>query len=314
MKEWLKNNIGGIILGAVIVAIIAGIAWPKRIAKLENGEEVAVSTNIKQYTADFLYNELKNKNGLTILLSNIDKDIIDNKYGTSLDEEASAAAEEQASQYFQQYKLYYQMEEEDFLTQNGFKDKEEFIQELMTTYKINKYVTEYISSTLTEEDIKSYYDANVFGKKKIYLVSSTTDESKVKSAQKEVKNGTSIEKIKSKYSDLVVNDLEITYENASSFSSTIVNAFKKLKSKETSDVVKDDTYGNVFIYVEKSEDKPSYDSVKEELKSLIASNKQTEDTTLYYKALKQLRADYGITFSDSDYEKYYNNFNKQYGA
>ena len=312
MKEWLKSNIGGIILGAVIVAIIAGIAWPKKIAKLANGEEVAVSTNFKEYTADFLYNQLKEKNGLTILLSNVDKDIIEKKYGTSLDDEARKEAESQAETYIQQYKLYYQMEEAEFLSQSGFKDKESFIQELMVTYKLNKYVQEYITSSLTDSDLKSYYDANVFGKKKIYLVSSTTDESKVKSAQKEVKGGTSIDKIKSKYSDLTFNDLEVSYETASSFSTTIVEAFKNLKAKGTSDVVKDDTYGNVFIYVETSEDKPSFESVKEDLKAVIANNKQSEDSTLYYKALIQLRTDYGIKFNDSDYQKYYDNFNAKY--
>ena len=314
MKEWFKNNIGGIILGAVVVAIIAAIAWPKQIAKLSNGEEVVAETNIKQYSANFLYDELKEKNGLTILLTNLDRDIINNKYGTSLDEDARKDAETQAETYFQQYKLYYQMEEDEFLSQNGFKDKEEFIQELMMTYKINKYVNEYITSGLTDDDLKKYYDENVFGKKKIYLISSASDESKVKSAQKEVKNGTSIDKIKSKYSDLAVNDLEISYDSANVVSETVLNAFKNLKAKGTSDVIKDDTYGNVFVYVEKAEDKPSYDSIKDTLKDTIATNKQTEDQSLYYKALKQLRSDYGIKFNDADYEKYYENFNKKFGA
>ena len=46
----------------------------------------------------------------------------------------------------------------------------------------------------------------------------------------------------------------------------------------------------------------------------ISTKKQNEDSTLYYKALKQLRADYGIKFNDSSYQSYYDNFNKQYGA
>jgi len=314
MKEWFKNNISGIIVGAVVVIIISAIAWPKQIAKLQNGEEIAVSTNIKQYSADYLYKDLKEKNGLTILLSNIDKDIINDKYGNSLDEEARKEAESQAETAIQQYKLYYQLEEDEILKQNGFNTKEEYIQELIVTYKLNKYVKEYITSNITEEDIKSYYDANVFGKKKIYLISSASDEDKVKNAQKAIKNGMSITKAKEKYKDLTYNDLEVDYDTIGSFSKTIVDAFKNLKSKETSSVVKDDTYGHVFIYVETAEDKKSYDSIKEDLKDLIATNKQTEDNTLYYKALKQLREDYGIKFNDADYKKYYDNFNKQYGA
>ena len=314
MKEWLKNNIGGIILGAVVVAIIAAIVWPKQIAKLSNGEEVAAETKIKQYSADYLYNKLKEKYGLTILLSNLDKDIINDKFGTSLDEEARAEAQTQAETYIQQYKLYYQMEEDEFLSQNGFETKEDFIEELMITYKINKYVEEYVSSSLTDNDLNTYYDANVFGKKKIYLVSSSSDESKVKAAQKEVKNGTSIDKIKSKYTSLSVNDLEISYDTASVVSSTVLDAFKSLKAKTVSDVVKDDTYGNVFVYVESAEDKPSFESIKDSLKTTIATNKISEDQSLYYKALKQLRSDYGVKFNDSEYSKYYDNFNKQHEA
>ena len=314
MKTWLKNNIGGIILGAVIVAIIAAIAWPKQIAKLANGEQVAAGTKIKQYSADFLYNSLKEKYGLTILLSNLDKDLINDKYGTSLDDEAREDAKVQAETYIQQYKLYYQMEEDEFLSQNGFKTKDDFIEELMITYKINKYVEEYVSSTLTENDLNTYYDSNVFGKKKIYLISSASDESKVKAAQKEVKNGTSIDKIKSKYTTLSVNDLEISYDTASVVSSTVLDSFKNLKAKTVSEVIKDDTYGNVFVYVEKTEDKPSYESIKDSLKSTIATNKISEDQSLYYKALKQLRSDYGIKFSDDEYSKYYDNFNKQHDA
>ena len=314
MKEWFKNNIGGILLGAVVVAIIAAIAWPKQIAKLSNGEEVAAETKIKQYSADFLYKTLKDKYGLTILLSNLDKDIINDKYGTSLDEEARADANTQAETYLQQYKLYYGMEEDEFLSQNGFNSKDDFIEELMITYKINKYVEEYVSSNLTDDDLNTYYNANVFGKKKIYLISSASDESKVKSAQKDVKNGTSIDKIKSKYSSLSVNDLEISYDTASVVSTTVLDSFKNLKAKTVSEVIKDDTYGNVFVYVEKAEDKPSFESIKDSLKSTIATNKISEDQSLYYKALKQLRSDYGIKFSDSEYSKYYDNFNKQHDA
>ena len=312
MKEWFKNNIGGIIIGAVVVAIIAAIAWPKQIAKLSNGEEVVAETKLKQYSADFLYSQLKEKNGLTILLSNLDRDIINDKYGTSLDKVAREEAETQVETYLQQYKLYYQLEEDEILKQNGFNTKEEFIQELIITYKLNKYVIEYLSSSLTEEELNKYYDENVFGNKKVYLISSTTDESKIKAAQKEVKNGTSIDKIKSKYTTLTVNDLEVTYDNASVVSETILKSFKNLKAKGTSDVVQDDTYGYVFVYVEKADDKPAFDSIKDSLKETIANKKQTEDSTLYYKALKQLREDYGIKFDDSDYEKYYNNFNKKY--
>jgi hypothetical protein len=314
LVNWLKENYKGILVGAIAVGLIAGIAWPKREAKLQDGQEVAAETSVKKYTAEFLYESLKEKNGLTVLLQNIDKDIIKEKYGSSLDAEAKESATTEAENYINQYKLYYQMDEETFLAKNGFKTKDEFIESLVVSYKLDYYVTEYISKNLTDEELKSYYDSNVFGDKKITLISSTTNEADVKKAQKELKSGTSLDKVKSKYKDLVYNDLLVTFDISSSFAEVITNTIKNMDSKTVSEVLKDDTYGNLAIYVSSSKDKPAYESVVDSIKKSIAQTKQSEDDTLYYKAMIELRNEYGIKFYDSKYEEYYKNFNKQYAG
>ena len=314
MKNWLKDNYKGIIVGVLITAVIAGLAWPKREAKLQDGKEVAVETSINKYTAEFLYDKLKEKNGLTVLLSELDKDIINDKYGTKLDAEARESATTEAENYINQYKLYYQIDEDTFLSQSGYKDRNDFIENLMINYKINYYVNEYIASTFSESDIRTYYDSNVFGEKSITLISSTTDADTVKKAQKELKNGTSLDKVKKKYSSLVYNDLTVTYDTSSSFADVIVNTIKNMKAKSLSDAISDDTYGTLAIYVSASGDKPTYDSIKDSLKQTMATSKQSEDQTLYYKAMMSLRKEYGLKFNDAKYEEYYNNFNKQYAG
>ena len=314
MNNWLKNNYKGIIVGVLITAVIAGLAWPKREAKLQDGKEVAVETSISKYTAEFLYDKLKEKNGLTVLLSELDKDIINDKYGTKLDAEARESATTEAENYINQYKLYYQIDEDAFLSQSGYKDRNDFIENLMINYKINYYVNEYIASTFSESDIRTYYDSNVFGEKSITLISSTTDADTVKKAQKELKNGTSLDKVKKKYSSLVYNDLTVTYDTSSSFADVIVNTIKNMKAKSVSDAISDDTYGTLAIYVSASGDKPTYDSIKDSLKQTMATSKQSEDQTLYYKAMMALRKEYGLKFNDAKYEEYYNNFNKQYAG
>lgn len=314
MKNWLKDNYKGIIVGVLITAVIAGLAWPKREAKLQDGKEVAVETSISKYTAEFLYDKLKEKNGLTVLLSELDKDIINDKYGTKLDAEARESATTEAENYINQYKLYYQIDEDTFLSQSGYKDRNDFIENLMINYKINYYVNEYIASTFSESDIRTYYDSNVFGEKSITLISSTTDADTVKKAQKELKNGTSLDKVKKKYSSLVYNDLTVSYDTSSSFADVIVNTIKNMKAKSVSDAISDDTYGTLAIYVSASGDKPTYDSIKDSLKQTMATSKQSEDQTLYYKAMMELRKEYGLKFNDAKYEEYYNNFNKQYAG
>lgn len=101
---------------------------------------------------------------------------------------------------------------------------------------------------------------------------------------------------------------------SSSLSKTIVDAIKNMKSKQVSDVLKDDTYGNLVIYVSSSKEKASYEDTVNMIKSTIATNKQSEDQTIYYKALMELRKEYGIKFNDAKYEEYYSNFNKQYAG
>ena len=312
--NWLKENYKGMLVGAIIVGLIAGVAWPKREAKLQDGKEVAVETRVAKYTAEKLYDALKEKNGLTVLLTELDRDIINDKYGTSLDEEARESATTEAESYINQYSLYYSMDEETFLSQNGFKDREDFIQNLMTNYKMNHYVNEYIANSLSEDDLKSYYNSSVFGDKVVTLISSTTSEADVKKAQKELKNGTSLEKVKSKYSGLVFNDLTMTYDQAYSYPENVVKIIMNMSAKQVSDVINDSTYGYLTIYVTSSKDKPSYEDAKEGIKNSIAQQKQTDDQTLYYKALIELRNEYGIKFYDASYEKYYTNFNKQYAG
>ena len=136
----------------------------------------------------------------------------------------------------------------------------------------------------------------------------------LRKAQKELKNGTSLDKVKKKYSSLVYNDLTVTYDTSSSFADVIVNTIKNMKAKSVSDAISDDTYGTLAIYVSASGDKPTYDSIKDSLKQTMATSKQSEDQTLYYKAMMALRKEYGLKFNDAKYEEYYNNFNKQYAG
>ena len=50
------------------------------------------------------------------------------------------------------------------------------------------------------------------------------------------------------------------------------------------------------------------------MKKSMAESKINEDQTLYYKAMIELRKEYGLKFNDAKYEEYYKNFNKQYAG
>ena len=68
------------------LAVLLLITGCKQVPKLENGKEKVVSFNEGGIAADDLYDELKSKYALNILLDMIDKQITDEKYETT-DEE-----------------------------------------------------------------------------------------------------------------------------------------------------------------------------------------------------------------------------------
>ena len=80
MKEFFKTNGKGIIIGLVVGVLVMYIFWPKRIAKLENGEEVSITVKDKTITADSLYSGLKLKYGASEIVQQVDKIILDEKY------------------------------------------------------------------------------------------------------------------------------------------------------------------------------------------------------------------------------------------
>lgn len=310
--DWIKANWVGMVVGAVIVLVIAGITWPKN--KLKDGNYVAVETSAGKYTADELYKALKKENGLSVMLEKVDVDIVNKKYGTTLDEEAKASATEQAESYINQYQLYYGLSEEDFISQSGFNNKDEFITELMNEYKINYYVNEYIAESISEEDLKNYYENNTIGDKEVVMISSVSNKSLVEKAYKALKSGKSIDKVKETYTALTYNEFTLTSEIAANLSDTISSAVKDKKAKSYTKVLTDDSYGYVVVYVKSSSDKAPYEEEVANIKQALAQKKQSEDDSLYYKALDSLRKEYNIKFNDKDYESYYNNFNKLYAA
>ena len=62
-----RNVIFSFIGGALVVALVAVIIWPDRIATLKDGTQPVVNVNGETITADFLYEEMK-KNYSTMLI------------------------------------------------------------------------------------------------------------------------------------------------------------------------------------------------------------------------------------------------------
>ena len=324
---WFENNhtaiysFGG---GALLVLLVCFIVWPDRIATLKNGEQSIVKVGKENYTADELYEDMKNYYSVSLLLDDIDNDILTKLYPDS--DEMKKEVEASAQNYFDMYKQYYNYTEEQFLEQNGFSSYDAFIDYLKLDYRRNKYLDKYVEDGLKDEDIKEFYDEKVFGDintQHILVEVKASEEDKEGLSDKDAKklaekiitklnDGTSWKDVQKKYKD------QITFEDLSyqawdaSLEESFMNALKDMDDESYSEEPVKTSYGYHVIYRLDQKKKPSMkDSKKKIIETLVAEEK-ANDANLLYKALISLRKEKNIKFNDTVMKKKYEDYCKQY--
>lgn len=306
-----QKCIACLLVGMIIGAVAMSLCWPKRVAKLKNGEEVVASVGDYNVSADEVYNMIKNENAMMRVLDLIDYAILIDKYGET--DEASNYAKEQAEMIYTNFQEYYGYTKEDFLSENGYKDEEEFLQYLNHDYYYNKYYNEYLISKIDDKEVNTYYNSSVSGKKKVHLYTKYDDSVDLNAIKKELDKGKSIEKVNEKYKGAIYTELgDISFSDYADYSDTFIAQLYSLKKGETSAVFQDGDTGESLIYVESAEDKPALDDIKDDLKEMLAKKKGNEDQTLYYKAFIELREESGLKFNDTEYQDLYDNFKKSF--
>lgn len=317
------NTIYAFIGGVLLTTLIAFIIWPDRIAELKNGEEPIVKVGKTNYTADRLYEDMKNYYSVNLLLDEIDNDLLTKMYPE--DEEMTKAINEDADYYVNMYNQYYGYTEEQFLKENGFKSRKEFLEYLKLDYRRTKYLDEYLEKKLTDKEIEKYYNDNVFGdintQHVLVEVSSAEDDGKLSDADAKklaeeiitkLNDGTSWETIQKDYKD------KITYEDLSyqswdaSLEESFMTALKKMEDNTYSEEPVKTSYGYHVIYRIDQKKAPKLKEVKETIIKNLITNKKAEDENILYKALIQLREDNKIDFKDTVMKDKYNDYKKNY--
>lgn len=296
-----------------------------QVAKLKNGQEVVAKLDGKTITTEDLYDELKKQGGSSVLINMIDSFIANKEIET--DETAKQYAESQ----LEQTKQYYESAGQDFETamkSAGYKNESEYKDVLILEYKKNKVVENYLKDQLTDDEIQSYYDTDIFGDLTVrhILISpevtdDMTDEEKSKAEEKAKKEAEDIIKKLDKGEDFAelakkYSDDEGTKENGgllSDFSKDSVvsefwDASYKLKKNEYSkEPVKSD-YGYHVILKVDSKSKPKLDEVIDEIKTTLVENKLSNDTTLSAKTWADIRKKYKLDIQDSELKSGYDSY------
>ena len=314
------------LIGVIITVIVVIIIWPKRIATLKDGTQPILTVNNKTYTADDLYNDMKDAYSIKILINSLDKMILDEKYKE--DNEMNDSVKQTAEDYYSMYEQYQNITKEQFLENNGFKSEKEFLEYLKLDYRRNLYYDEYVESLISDKDIEKYYKDEVFGdvNSKHILVSVSKDDTSENEKElsdedaKKLANeiidklnkGTSWDDVINEYKDKITNE-DLGYR---AFNASLDAAYlKEMKNLEVNTYSKTpilSSYGYHIVYKIDQKDKPELKDVKEDIINILVEEKKNDDSNLYQKALINLRKEAKLEFKDTDLGEKYNKYISNY--
>lgn len=294
-------------------------------AELKDGAEVAVSVKGGKITATEYYEEIKNDN-IATLIDMIDHKLLDKTYQT--DDEENKAVKNQISQM----KKKYGSNEETYLNilrqYFGVNSEKELEEMLRLEYKRNRAVKDYISTHLTDKEIKDYYNDNIYGdiRASHILISvdasdNATTEEKEKAEKKALEQAKDIIKqldegkdfatLAKKYSTDESNKEkggDLGYFQPSDMVDEFSEAVRNLKDGEyTKKPVKTKFGYHIILRVDQKE-KESLDSLKDSIKEKLASQKISDDNSVYYESLVKFRESKELKWNDTELEKSYNDY------
>ena len=311
-----KPIIIGFIIGLVIGLIIMLIFSPTKVATTKDGEQIIVSFDNEQITADGLYKAMKEHYSVNILLDKIDEIILNKLYPE--DNNMRKEVNETADYYISSYETYYGYTEEEFLKANGFDNRDKFTKYLALGYRRNKYLDDYAKSLITDDEINKYYNDKVYGdiKTKYIKVEGNDDAAKdlVKRIYNRLNNGQSFDEIVEHYKDQITSE-DLGYV---SYDNTLDEAYSKalLDLKENSYTKEAVTVDNnsLIIFRYDSKEKAKLEDIKENIIKILANELKGKDENLSYKALIQMRKNANIKFEDESLAKEYNKYIESYSS
>ena len=307
-KEVWISGIVGLLLGATIMVLLYITGVPGF------GNEIIATVKGGSIKKNDIYNEMQKVFSVNYALDVVDNEILKNKY--KLTDDQKKEVEEEADYYISTYETYYGYTEEEFLSENGFESKEDFINYLTLNYKRDLYYVDYLKTKIEQDKIQTYYDENVYGEinTKHILVEVTDDvtDEQAKAIAKEIiaklDSGKSFDEVAEEYKDKVTyEDLEYNGFN-SGLVTEYIEASKVLENGTYSKEPVKTEYGYHVIYKIDQKDKPSLEEATNDIVKILGEDLEAEDSYIKYKALIKMREDSKLKFKDSKYKEEYKEY------
>lgn len=319
----MKNK--KIILSLAIILVVSIICTGCGKVEIKDGSKVAVSTKQNKITATEYYEDIKQDN-IAKLVDMIDRDILNKKYPKT--DEETKAVEDQISQM----KTSYGSDKDAFnsIIQQyfGVENEKELEDVLRLEYKRNKAVEEHIMKNIKDKEIEKYYKEKIYGDMKashILIMPDVKEDAKEdekeeaeklakKEAEKLIKklnDGEDFAKLAKKYSDdeaSAKNGGDLGYFSYDEMVKEFSDATKDLEKNKYSKKPVKSQYGYHIILKTGQKDKPKLKEVKKKIKEALKEEKMSNNPTIYYESLMDIRKENNIKWNDSKLKKAYNDF------
>lgn len=312
-----------------------------KIPKLENGQDAFITfKNGDKISVDEVYGEIKNDFALQAAVNLMDKKILEKEFKNEVKN-----AEVYAKNTIDSMKESYGGSKE--LLQAiqyyaGYSSIEAYQDYIYLNYLQNIATEQYAKESVSEKNVKKYYENSYFGDISINHIlitpdvkSNASDEEIKKAEEKAKKQAENIIKeldkakkdkkdvnktfteLAKKYSDdeSTKNDSgKLGYININSLGSNydeLVKSATKLKNKSYSTSVITTELGYHVIYRVDQKDKKSLKDAESEIREILSKKTLEQDSTILAKALKSYREKYGVEIVDSEIKKQYNEYMEQ---
>ena len=316
-----------------VLAILLLVTGCKQVPKLENGKEKVVSYDKGGIAVDDLYDELKSRYGLDLLLNMIDEEITNAKYETKDEEKEYITNQKNTENTY--YELLYQGRystfEQYIKAKYGVSTTEELENIFRLSYRRSEIVKEYIKKNITESEIKDYFENSYIGDIEASHILITADYSddatdeekekaekealeKAKEVIKKLDAGEDFAKLAKEYSKdgsadnggalgrFGHGDMVAEFEEA---------AYKLEVGKYTTEPVKT-KFGYHIILKTKDYGKGELKDAKEDIIEALVSQKMNEED-MVYKTLIDVREENGVTIEDTTLKEQYENYKYNLG-
>lgn len=325
MEEKKKNTIKKDVIIAGVIGLAVGIgatcltgfllnffAKSSGIAKLKYGEDVVATVNGKGITASEIYEKLKKSQGYNILIDEIDRNILDEMYTLTKEEEDEV--KEQA-EYYISYYAQMGYTQESFLKSNGFATYDDFLNDIRLQMKSRKYVYDYLEKKLEDGAVKKYYDENkseieTYDSEHVLvrITDTVTDEQAlalINEILAKVNEGKTFDEIEAEYGAKIVHE-QLGYQGKkANLEEPYLTALISMEDNSYSKEPVKTSYGYHIIHRKST---ATFEQLRGTIIETLSQDLLKTDTYLTEKAFDELRKDKKLKIFDKDFKKTYQEY------